>query len=39
MAGWTLKSPGLSALTVKLTFWEDSFAGPGEIAVAPLGAD
>ena len=34
MAGWTLKSPGLSALTVKLTFWEDSFAGPGEMAVA-----
>ena len=33
MAGWTAKRAGVSAVTVNVTFWEASLAGPGEMAV------
>ena len=33
IAGWTANSAGVSAMTVNVTFWADSLAGPGEIAV------
>jgi hypothetical protein len=34
IAGWVLKSAGLSALAVKLTLCVSSCAGPGAIPVA-----
>ena len=38
-AGWSVKSEGVSAVTVKLTVCDDSLAGPGEIAVAQPAID
>ena len=36
IAGWTANSAGVSAMTVKVTVWAASLAGPGEIAVTQL---
>ena len=37
IAGWAAKSPGLSVVTLKVTVWEASSAGPGEMLVAQAG--
>ena len=37
IAGWTAKSPPLVLETVKVTFWEDSSAGPAVMPVAQPG--
>ena len=37
IAGWEAKSPGLSLVTMNVTVWEASSAGPGEMLVAQAG--